>query len=306
MTPRLLLSCILFAGAGVPTASAQLPEVTVTAPRLPTPGELSGTAVSKFVEVHAAPAAVTGQLARWGVGGDAGICPLTTGLAPAFNDFVSARILAVAASVGAPVQAGPCSRHNVYIIFTTDPDKTLAAMVKRDPRILGFHYQRQTRDLENMTRPIQGWYVTTTHGWHGDKSIDEAEPLLPLESSILDQGKHPAGRPGSRLSNGTSSAIVNAVIVADAGKIVGRSIGAIADYVAVLSLTQAFASERCGSLPSILDMMLQACNEAQTLTGITAGDLAFLRALYKTDLEVVLPLERSDIQNNMMRQFEPR
>jgi hypothetical protein len=30
-----------------------------------------------------------------------GICPRTVGLSPAFNDFVSARILAVAESVGA-------------------------------------------------------------------------------------------------------------------------------------------------------------------------------------------------------------
>jgi hypothetical protein len=313
MTPRFFLSCILIAGAGISIASAQtaaspLPEVTVTAPKPPAPEELTGTAVSDFVKAHAAPAVSTGQLARWGIGGDAGICPVTTGLTPAFNDFVSARILAVAASVGAPVQAEPCSLHNVYIIFTTDPDKTLSAMVKRDPRILGFHYQRQTRNLQNMTRPIQGWYVTTTHGWRGDKSIDEPEPLLPPESSILNQGKYPAGRPGSRLSKGTSSALVNAVVVVDAGKIVGRSIGAIADYIAVLSLTQALAPERCGSLPSILDMMLPGCNDTEALTGITASDLAFLRALYRTDLEVVLPLERSEIQNNMIRQlyFPPK
>ena len=94
------------------------------------------------------------------------------------------------------------------------------------------------------------------------------------------------------------------MIVVDANKIVGRPIGAISDYLAVLTLTQAFAPEQCGRLPSIMEMMLPNCREKEALTGITAGDLAFLRALYKADLEAVLPLERDSVENSMTRQFE--
>jgi hypothetical protein len=36
---------------------------------------------------------------------------------------------------------------------------------------------------------------------------------------------------------------------------------------------------------------------------VTAGDLAFLHALYSTDLREGLSLEQSDIQDNMMREF---
>jgi hypothetical protein len=295
------------AGAAQTSAPPPLPEVTVTAPRPPTKEELAGDAVANFVHVHAAPTVVTGQIARWGggIGRGEGICPITIGLSSRLNDFVSARILAVAASVGAPVQTGGgCSRHNVYIVFATDPQKALDEMVKRDSSILGFHYPQQTRDLERISRPIQGWYVTSTRGVHGDESVDEANPLLPLESKVLNQGKHPAGIPGSRLSSGISSAIVNVVIVADVNKIVGRPIGAIADYLAMLTLTQAFASDQCGALPSILDMMKPNCGEREELTGVTAGDLGFLRALYKADLEEVLPLERGSIEGSMTRQFE--
>lgn len=289
----------------VQTSPPPLPEISVTAPRPPTPEELAGDAVRTFIHTHAAPAVVSGQLARWGVGRDVGICPLTVGLSPSFNEFISARILAVAASVGAPIQAGGrCSRHNVYIVFATDPEKALDAMVKQDSRLLGFHYAHQTRDLERITRPVQGWYVTTTHGAYGDESTDDAEPLLPFETNILNQGKRPAGLAGSRLSSGISSGIVNVVVVADVKEMVGRAIGAIADYMAVLTLTQAFASERCGTLPSITDIMLPNCDDREKLTGITAGDLAFLRALYKADMEANLPLERSDIHNQMMQQFD--
>src|ERR1700761_3264962 len=88
------------ADAALTGAPSPLPEVTVTAPRPPTPQELAGPAVPDFVHAHAVPALATGQLARWHVG----ICPLTSGLSPDFNDFVSARILAIAASVGAPTE----------------------------------------------------------------------------------------------------------------------------------------------------------------------------------------------------------
>jgi hypothetical protein len=193
---------------------------------------------------------------------------------------------------------------NVYIVFAADPQSTLQQMAKQDSRILGFHYSQQTRDLETVNRPIQGWYLTSTRGARGDETLDEPTPLLPAAGGILNQGKHPAGIPGSRLRSGISSAIVNVVIVVDVNKIVGRPIGAIADYLAVLTLTQPLASDQCGRLPSIMDTMLPNCHETEALMGITAGDLAFLRALYKADLKEVLPLERHSVENSMMRQFE--
>jgi hypothetical protein len=287
------------------TSSPSLAEVTVVAPRPPTPEELSGNAVPDFIHTHAAPALVSGQLARWGVGRDPGICPLTVGLSPSFNDYVSARVLAVAASVGAPSQTGRCT-HNAYIIFAADPHKALLDMVKQNEKILGFHYPAQTPEVEKFTHPIQGWYVTTSHGAFGDESIDSAEPVLPAfdpSGKESQQLRAPSGLAGSRLGSDISSGIINVLIVVDAKKILGRSIGPIADYVAVLTLTQAFASEQCGTLPSITDLMLPNCHDSEKLSGITAGDLAFLRALYKTDLEVVLPLERSGIANDMMREF---
>jgi hypothetical protein len=286
------------------TGPDQLPDVMVIAPRPPTPGELAGKAVPDFVHVHAAPAIVTEQLARWRIG----ICPMTSGLSDSFNDFVTARILAVATSVGAPIQAPdhckPNGKHDVFIFFSIEPKKTLDELVKQDSRILGFHYVAQTRTVERITRPIQGWYVTATRGANGDIAIDLAQPLLPLASDAMHAGKHPAGLPGSRLTSQMTAEIYNVVIVVDTKAILGRPIGSIADYLAVLTLTMALAPERCGTLPSILDVLLPDCGGGEKPTSITAGDLSFLRALYKSDLDAVLPLERGDIGNSMMRQFE--
>jgi hypothetical protein len=71
-------------------------------------------------------------------------------------------------------------------------------------------------------------------------------------------------------------------------------------------------------LPTVPEVTVTAPKppEAQQLTGqsgslivfvptaITAGDSAFLRALYRVNMEQSLSLQRSDIQNQMMREFE--
>jgi hypothetical protein len=68
-----------------------------------------------------------------------------------------------------------------------------------------------------FSRPTQRRY------WgHGDETIDVAQPLLPLPSNILEEGKHPAGLAGSRLSSSISSGIVHVVIIADTNKLAGR------------------------------------------------------------------------------------
>ena len=284
-----------------PSPGPQLPSVTVIARPPPTSQEIAGEAVHDFIRVHARPSIITGQLARWKLQ----ICPITQGLSPELNEFVSARLLAVAASIGAPHQESEkCkTRHNVYIFFTSEPKQVLAALEKQDPKLLGFHYLDETKALETMSRPIQGWYVIVTRGVKGDQSIDEAYPVLPLETDLMSMGQHPAGQPGSRLTSHLSSEIVNAVLVVDLNKTTGHAIGPVADYLAVLTLTQAFAPQQCGTLPSIMDLLAPNCGAREAPTEITAGDLAFLKALYRTNMELIVEMEQSTINDNMMRQF---
>jgi len=281
--------------------AASLPDVTVTAPRPPDPQELAGEAVPKFITSHATPSTVIHQLARWRTG----ICPVTQGLSPAFNAFVSARIEAVAATVGAPHQAAEKCGHNIQIIFAREPQKVLDEVMKQKSRLLGFHYAQQTKKLATFSRPVQGWYVTSTRGDAGDEAIDEAQQLPSVPNLGL-TGPVPAGRLGSRLVTGQSSAIINALIVVDVQKIGGHTIGSISDYLAVLVLSQSQSPDSCGALPSIIDLMSSNCGDREKPTQVTAGDIAFLRGLYSADLEQPASLEVTDIQNNMMRQFQSR
>jgi hypothetical protein len=280
--------------------SSILPDVTVIAPRPPAPQELAGEAVPNFVTSHAVPSIVIHQLTRWRVD----ICPETLGLSPASNAFVTARIEAVAAAVGAPYDAGvQCKYHNVQILFSTEPQKQLDEVMKLDSRLLGFHYSQQTEKVATFSRPVQGWYVTSTRNDSGHETVDDPFPLPAVDP----RGFHspvPPGRPGSRLYNARSSLIVNALVVVDANKVQGMPIGPISDYVAMLVLSQSKSPDSCSQLPSIIDLMAANCREGEKPSQITAGDLAFLRALYKADLETPIELEESNLEDSMMRQFK--
>ncbi|MGO9930965.1 MAG: hypothetical protein ACLPV8_04015, partial [Steroidobacteraceae bacterium] len=84
------------------------------------------------------------------------------------------------------------------------------------------------------------------------------------------------------------------------------TIGTIADYLAMLTLTVVQSPEHCDPLPSILDLMSSSCGTREKPIAMTAGDLAFLKALYYHNTGLSTSLTRDEIQDNMMRQFESR
>jgi hypothetical protein len=285
----------------------EIPTVTVTAPKPPDPEQLVGDSVPRFIAAHGRPTVVTGQLARW----RASICPETLGLSPGFNSFVSARIGAVAAVVGAPHgEQGHC-KVNVRILFTSEPKQVIGEIVKRDPAFLGFHYAQQTQRAATFDHPIQGWYMTATQGDRGNIALDNPNPIQQTTAALnspvaraLQSGTTPGGRAGTRLATGQDSLLVHALVIVDTKGVSGYPIGSISDYLAMLVLSQTRSPDACGPLPSILDLMAMHCGTEKKPEAVTAGDLAFLRALYSMDLRENLSLETNDIQNAMMREFK--
>jgi hypothetical protein len=87
-------------GATPPAAApaGNIPQITVIAPRPPEAREIAGDNVATFIRKHGQPSKRIGLLGRWAEP----VCPLTQGLAQSFNDFINARIQAIAAAVHAP------------------------------------------------------------------------------------------------------------------------------------------------------------------------------------------------------------
>jgi hypothetical protein len=113
---------------------------------------------------------------------------------------------------------------------------------------------------------------------------------------------------GTRLggSSGSGIGIGTVILIVDTTKVGGYSIGTIADYLAMLTLSVVQSPDHCDPLPSILDLMSSSCGTRAMPTAITAGDLAFLKALYYRNTGLGPSLSRAAIQDDMMRQFKLR
>ncbi len=274
--------------------------------RAPSSQELAGNSLAQFIvhhaTVHYVDTGAVGSLTRWRGGRPESICPVTAGLDPAHNDFITARIRALAAEVGAPVQSDVRCKGNVQVLFTARPEKAMAAVMKSAGESLGVRYLHQIdKQLAfSNTHPIQGWYLTTSGGsaiLNSDPGLLGAVDLLPLWPLVIQTGL--SGNPGY-------GGIVWVILVIDTPKVEGYATEAIADYAAMVALSVVQSPDHCDPLPSILDLMSPSCGGRQKPTSITAGDLAFLKALYYRNTGLGPSLSRDDIQANMRQQFNAR
>jgi hypothetical protein len=286
-----------------PEASAAPSEVSgVTVTARPDTPDAARVKIQQFVQSHGAISRI-GRIGRW----RDPICPLAVGLPPAFNAFVIARVRSVATSVGAPVDKAPRCRSNVVIVFSYTPQAFLDRVAAKAPLLLGPHVASQTRKLATLSRPVQAWYATVTHGMWGDESIDG---LLGPPNGASNAVSGPMGRgvvrvDDSRLTNGLSTAFGVTLIVADADKVANQEIGGVSDYMAMLALSQPQTLDGCDALPSILDLMSSACGSRPKPSALTDSDLAYLKDLYGTDTENEAGIAKSNIASRMARDGRP-
>jgi hypothetical protein len=255
------------ADAGPAASTSTVEGITVISPKVEQ--EKLPAMVEHFVQAHSATSRID-QLSRWG----GSVCPQTGGLPPAFNAYVSARVKAVAANIGAPVDKRPnrnfpC-RPNLLIAFTTDPQKLMDDVRRRHPQMLGFHYAAQAERMARVEHPIQAWYMTGTKAQDGLLEPDDEFHRMPTGSA------------GSRLSVRLESQFVAVLVIVDSNKILGHQIGAISDDVAMLSLSHA------GTDPP----------------GLSAYDIAYLKALYSTNPELFAHAQQSEIGSRILREVQ--
>jgi hypothetical protein len=208
------------------------------------------------------------------------------------------------------VQSDPQCKNNVQILFTSNPREKMDSVVKwaTGP---AFHnrYAGGARNLIafKSDHAIQGWYLTTSGSAVLNTDVSmvgfSVQPIWPE----ISQNYVGRGSLGTRVGGGGSgsgSGIGIVILVVDTTKVVGYTIGALADYLAMLTLSVVQSPDHCDPLPSILDLMSSSCGTREVPTAITAGDLAFLKALYYKNTGLGPSLSRDAIDGNMMQQFK--
>ena len=223
----------------------------------------------------------------------------------------------IAAAVGAPVSNLKSCTPNVEIVFTNTPQALLDNVRKDDPDYLGYATTNDQRDaLAKVTRPVQAWYTTETIDLNGMRRVDSGRRLgtgitmsnfsaLPCPSCGA-ANRDPIYLPdatygrvtGNHINDGTRTGLNHVIIVVDSGKLAGHEFGPLADYVAMLALTQLNSLDTCQQVPSIVNMLAADCD--QKIDGMTQTDLAYLHGLYAMGSDKSLVFQQNDIADTMI------
>jgi len=298
---RLTIAFLCLAILAAQAQPAQPTEsVTVT-------GARSRQVLDQFVQSFAAPTRMTGKLARW----EDGVCPVTVGLAPKFANFVTQHVKAIAAQVGAPVNGNGDCKPNIEIVFTTAPQALLDTIRKKMPMYLGYADNSAQKDaLAKIGHPIQAWYTTASRDLRGNVNVDGAKSSgvtmrvqLPPPPDNAFMEFTPSGSAGavtgSRLGDGIHSSLYHVIIVADPNKLVDHEVGTLADYIALLALTQISSLDTCQQLPSIVNLLASNCDRKPP--ALTDSDLGYLRGLYKMGADRTARTQQDEIAYQMQK-----
>jgi hypothetical protein len=228
-------------------------------------------AINAFVGAHTVPTRI-GRIARW----DDPICVSVEGLPASFSKFIAQRVATVATAAGAKMDADGC-KANVNVIFTTKPQALLDSIRAANPVMIGyFDSTSQAEKMATVTHPIQAWYVTKTVDLRGKWKIDTRYANSVQTYDAMDN----QASAGTRTGDGLRSAFYHVTVVGDPGKLGDHEIGALADNIAMLALSQPGTLDNCSALPSIVNLSLTGCAAGMALTGMSANDTAFLYGLY--------------------------
>ena len=189
------------------------------------------------------------------------ICVGVTGLPPDEAARVKNRIEAVAQSLTQRLyafQQGCGGYKNVTIEFTGDPQHRLDEIAAKTPRVLGDKHS-DTYNVKTVSRPIQAWYQTRDCG-------DVCGPERVY--------KH----------------LYETLVLVDQKRTAGADLTTIADYVAMLVLSEPRAPDQCQALPSVLDLFAGPCQGRTAPAGLTPTDLAYLKAVYTAEDRIWQPV----------------
>jgi hypothetical protein len=294
-----------------------LPEVTVIGKM---DAHTLNHVVNQFIQSHAKPSAVIGQVGRWAED----VCPDVSGLQDVYAGFVTRRIGSLARSVGAP--APPIGRkcaENVQVVFTDKPQAQLDYIAGKYPVLLGYFPGNEIQHAKTFRHPVQAWYVVGSRQLDGYQPAGGVSPTKPASqygppselpalspftlgltidsistSGESEEGMGPSGSAGSYLTRGLRSEILHVLIIVDNNGVSSYSLQSIADYIALLTLTRIASQDACTELPSILNLFTKDCSTSPA--AITASDSAYLKALYSADLDTNLNIEQGDMRERMV------
>lgn len=230
--------------------------------------EAQRNALRSFVESFAN-AGLSEQLARW----KDEICPVVAGIDAAEAQWIEQRILELGKTVG--LRRGPSNcAPSIIVLIDPEPDKLAKAVANNIPRDDGL---MRLRHFVASDRPVR--WVTVT---------DECGDGCSL--------------PNSRLVKATTPTFAGILILVDARRLSGVSLGELADYLALVALTNPRNGRQ--NPPGSVLSMFDRPRLAGAPYALTGRDLGFLAGLYRTQYNDTLQAQKRVIEQEMRKRLK--
>jgi hypothetical protein len=218
------------------------------------------------------------SLQRW----NQPICPVVAGLPTKEAEFIRARMFQVATDSHAPFGSEHC-QPNLVVVATNDPDPLLEKWNKRFRGLFNLcHGSGPVKKFLHSRQPIRVFYnaVPTSSEGLGVGALVLGGVSVPGTRDCLSVGSG-----DTWLHRGSVQELTSVIIVVDGRQITKINMGQLADYIAMIGLTQIRVQPDTGTAPSILHLFQGS--DPQPL-GLSPWDQAFLHGVYTTDQSSVL------------------
>jgi hypothetical protein len=204
------------------------------------------------------------SLVRW----NTPICSFAAGLSAEEVKVVLARVSQISSTAGAPLARAPC-QPNFIIVATSEPDRVLEAWYARNNQLFGNATPAHIHQfLENsQSRPVRVWYNINL----GRKSGVRNGHFVPSNNRA----------DSSPFVGHAAFDFFSIFAIIDTNRTEHSTLDQLADYLAMVGLTDIDLDADIGGAPSILRLFaLSAENQP---SGLSNWDAAFLKALYQSN-----------------------
>ncbi|HEY0028258.1 MAG TPA: hypothetical protein VGC35_10330 [Allosphingosinicella sp.] len=223
--------------------------------------------------------------ARWGEP----VCPRVIGLRPDQGQTVLLKMRAVAQEAGISLGREGCDA-NITVSFTADAGAIVREVQRRSPGRLREVPAEERAALLTGPAPIRWWYSTDVQSRTGGKGQSAPAPWFKADASegASEGGTLNLPNPGGTLHHYNSSIVstqvervlLNASILIDAKAVAGVPLDALASYAAMVAFAEIRPSD-----PAPSGSVLALFDTKRSSQEITEQDMAFLRALYRLQLD---------------------
>lgn len=271
------LTLALFqAVAAPPPPAPQGSDVTVTASRDPE------RELKQFVDALTTGPA-NGQIGRFSTA----VCPLAWGIPAAQATAVTARFRKVAAAAGLEVDSGKCVP-NVLILVTHDKRRFVQALAKRYPYWFADPIGGNPIRMSREPGPAIAWHVPGAQ-------LARGAPIPSMGTEVL---VNKTTESGSRIGFATRPQFAAAIMVVEAGALVGLSTTQLADHAVMRTLLTTRPDRVPGGVDTILGV-LDAPVGSHVPLSLTARDLTALKSFYASDPNASTEQQRAAVRRGL-------